>query len=41
MRTALPRKWTSVITQGRGDTNQWVRSYKVSYSEDGKTWKWA
>ena len=34
-----PRFWTSVIIQGRGDYDQWVKSFQVSYSMNGKTWK--
>ena len=28
---------TAIQTQGRYDANQWVMSYTVSYSNDGKT----
>ena len=28
---------TAIHTQGRYDSNQWVMSYTVSYSNDGKT----
>ena len=30
---------TDILTQGRGRYNQWVRSYTVSYSNDGVTFK--
>ena len=34
-----PKLWNSVIIQGRGDGyKQWVKSFKVSYTMDGKTW---
>ena len=34
-----PKLWNSVIIQGRGDgIKQWVKSFKVSYSVDGKNW---
>ena len=33
-----PKLITAVETQGRGDSNQWVKSYKVKYSNDGITW---
>ena len=28
-----------VSTQGRMDTDQWVKTYTLAYSFDGKTWK--
>jgi hypothetical protein len=35
-----PVSWTSIITQGRPQPqhNQFVTSYKVSYSLDGRRW---
>ncbi|XP_019632524.1 PREDICTED: inactive carboxypeptidase-like protein X2 [Branchiostoma belcheri] len=27
-----------VVTQGRPDYNQWARTYKLSFSQDGQTW---
>lgn len=30
---------TGVVTKGREDGPQWVRSYMVSYSNDGKNWE--
>ncbi|XP_077985570.1 EGF-like repeat and discoidin I-like domain-containing protein 3 [Glandiceps talaboti] len=33
-----PRKVTKVATQGRGDADQWVTSYKLNYG-DGSSWK--
>lgn len=30
-------KWKKIIIQGRGDEDQWVSGYKVSYTTDGKT----
>jgi len=36
----VPVTWTGVITQGRADyDNQWVKSFTVVYSDDGKIWK--
>ncbi|KXJ06226.1 Venom prothrombin activator oscutarin-C non-catalytic subunit [Exaiptasia diaphana] len=32
-------KVQAVATQGRYDTNQWVRSYTLQYSNNGKTFK--
>ena len=31
---------TSVITQGRNDSPQWVSSYKVAHSLDGSVWEY-
>ena len=31
-----PVQITGIATQGRADYNQWVKSYTLSYSEDGK-----
>ena len=31
----VPMKVTSVATQGRSDTNQWVTKYMLSFSLDG------
>lgn len=36
--SAIKRKWIGVVTQGRGNANQWVTSYKVVYSNDGVYW---
>ena len=33
-----PTKVTSVLTQGRQNSNQWVRQYRLAYSQDGLTW---
>jgi hypothetical protein len=30
---------TEILTQGRRDANQWVRSYTVAYSDDGINFK--
>ncbi|KAK3730960.1 hypothetical protein QZH41_007183 [Actinostola sp. cb2023] len=30
-------KVAGIATQGRSDTNQWVKKYKLQYSSDGKT----
>ncbi|CAH1802617.1 unnamed protein product [Owenia fusiformis] len=30
-----------VVTQGRSDQDHWTKSYKVSYSEDGESFKFA
>lgn len=30
---------TAIATQGRGSQNQWVKTYSVSYSSDGTTFK--
>ena len=30
---------TAIATQGRGHYNQWVRTYSISYSLDGKTFQ--
>ena len=30
---------TEILTQGRSDKNQWVKSYTVSYSDDGANFK--
>ena len=32
-------KWIGVETQGRANTNQWVKSYKVYSSDDGTNWE--
>ena len=29
---------TGVVTQGRADAAQWVKSYKLEHSTDGSTW---
>ncbi len=29
---------TGVITQGRNNKDQWVKTYKLAYSDDGITW---
>jgi hypothetical protein len=33
-----PIKWIGVETQGCGHYNGWVKSYKVTYSNEGRTW---
>ena len=33
--------WVKVIIQGRADEDQWVTGFKVSYTTDGKSWKFA
>ena len=33
------RKVTAVLTQGRQDSNQWVKSYSLTYSYDGVFFK--
>lgn len=35
------KTWKKLIFQGRGDEDQWVTGFKVSYTIDGKTWKFA
>ena len=30
---------TNIATQGRPDTNTWVRSYKISFSQDDHKWE--
>ena len=34
-----PRLWTAIVTQGRGDYDQWVTTLKVFYTNNGKTWE--
>ena len=34
----VKKKWIGVETQGRSNANQWVKSYKVLYSNDGVYW---
>ena len=34
--TQSPRYFTSIIIQGRGDVSQWVTSFKVQYTLNGK-----
>ena len=36
--SALPELWIAVVTQGRPNADQWVTSYKVSYTLDGQEW---
>ena len=31
---------TALLTQGRGDGQEWVTSFKVSYSKDGESWSY-
>ena len=31
---------TGVMIQGRAGTNQWVKKFKVQYSDDGEKWKY-
>ena len=31
---------TGVMTQGRNPNNQWVKEYKVQYSDDGVNWQY-
>ena len=33
-----PKQWTKVSTQGRGDYPEWLTSYYVTYTEDGRDW---
>ena len=33
-----PRLWTGVIMQGRGDSDQWVKSIKIAHTLKGKFW---
>jgi hypothetical protein len=35
----LPKFWTDVILQGRGDADQWVKNIKVSWTLNGKLWE--
>jgi hypothetical protein len=30
--------WKYLIVQGRSDSDEWVTSFKVSYSVNGKKW---
>lgn len=30
--------WTGIITQGRGDGDQWVTEIKIAYTLNGKQW---
>ena len=32
------QEWTDIITQGRGDYDQWVTGYTIEYSVDGMHW---
>ena len=32
--------WVGITTRGRPRYSQWVKSYKVKYTEDGSTWMW-
>ena len=34
----IPQTWAGVITQGRGDLDEWVTSFMVLYSNDGVNW---
>lgn len=34
----VPKTFVALATQGRGDTDQWVTSYKVSYTLDNLIW---
>jgi len=38
----LPQDWivAGVVTQGRLNTNQWIRSYKVQYENEGGNFVW-
>lgn len=33
-----PEFWAGIVTQGRGDADQWVEEYMVSYTMDGREW---
>jgi hypothetical protein len=35
------RRWVKINTQGRGDVDQYVTSYRILYSPDGLTWFYA
>ena len=32
------KKWLGVVTQGRHNAAQWIKSYQVEYSDDGIYW---
>ena len=34
----IPTWITGVMTQGREDTSEWVKQYKVEYSSNGQNW---
>lgn len=34
-----PKLWTGIITQGRGDADQWVTTFRVLYTNNGKIWE--
>ena len=36
--SVLPEKWIAVVTQGRPTSDQWVTSYQVKYTLDGREW---
>ena len=38
MHSSVPRYWTSVIIQGRHNSDTWVTSLKISYTINGKKW---
>ncbi|XP_031574918.1 EGF-like repeat and discoidin I-like domain-containing protein 3 [Actinia tenebrosa] len=35
-----PKRVFKIVTQGRSDTNQWVKSFIIRYSVDGRRWVW-
>lgn len=34
------REWLKVIIQGRGDKDEWVTKFKISYTTNGETFKY-
>ena len=38
--TVFPRQITGIMTQGRGDGNEWVTTYMVSHSMDAYHWQY-
>ncbi len=34
-----PKTWIALILQGRKDADCWVKSIKISYTRNGKEWK--
>ena len=35
----MPKWWTGLVVQGRGDYPSWVTSLAVCYTKNGKSWK--
>ena len=34
-----PAIWTGISLQGRGDVSNWVNSFKLAYTVNGREWK--